>query len=146
MDNPVQNLTNVLKSAFSCVENERKNKKKEEIKKRAILIDIDGTVCEDIPNEKSDKFSTAEPISGAAACVNALASQHDVVFFTARKDEHKDVTEEWLNKHGFNYKYVIYNKPRSKGCPGGYLWIDNIHVKGITYKKNAWFEITKRLI
>ena len=29
------------------------------------LIDIDGTVCEDIPNEESERFATAKIIPGA---------------------------------------------------------------------------------
>ena len=110
-----------------------------------LLIDIDGTICEDIDNEQSEKFSTAQPINGAVACVNALASHHDVVFFTARKTEHKEVTELWLTKHGFMYKDIIFNKPRSKNCPGGYVWIDNTYVRGATYKNN-WFDITRKFL
>ena len=33
------------------------------------LIDIDGTVCEDIPNEESYRFRTALPLPGSLAKV-----------------------------------------------------------------------------
>ena len=36
------------------------------------LIDIDGTVCEDIPNEESYRFHDAEPLPGALTTKNGL--------------------------------------------------------------------------
>jgi len=94
------------------------------------LIDIDGTVCEDIPNEEAERFETAKPLKGAREKVEALWAQGDrVVFFTARTSYHAEVTEYWLTKHGFVYESVVYNKPRI-GDGWKYNWIDNKEVEG----------------
>ena len=89
------------------------------------LIDIDGTICEDIPNETPELFVTAKVIPGALEKVKELYNNGDrVTFFTARTTDHAEATEEWLLKHGFPFESVCYNKPRiSKGEV--YHWIDN---------------------
>lgn len=93
------------------------------------LIDIDGTVCEDIPNEEQHRFLTANPLPGALKKVKELYDNGDrVTFFTSRTDEHKDVTEAWLKKHGFPFESVCYNKPRINAGEE-YHWIDNKSVK-----------------
>lgn len=95
------------------------------MKKTIWLIDIDGTICEDIPNEEPEKFLIAEPIPGSLKKVKMFYEKGDrVTFFTARTDEHKEITEKWLDKHGFPYESVVYNKPRiSEGET--YHWVDN---------------------
>ena len=40
--------------------------------KQVWLIDIDGTICEDIPNETPELFSSAKPIDGALEMVLEL--------------------------------------------------------------------------
>ena len=85
------------------------------------LIDIDGTVGEDIPNEEPERMATAEVFPDALAQVN---------FFTSRTEEHREVTELWLKKHGFKYHGIIFGKPRG----GNYHWIDNHIVKATRYK------------
>ncbi|MEY2671588.1 MAG: hypothetical protein RL687_5 [Candidatus Parcubacteria bacterium] len=95
------------------------------------LIDIDGTVCEDIPNEEPDRFATAYELPGAREFVNGLyEAGHVVTFFTSRREEHRDATEEWLNTHGFKYKGIVFGKPRG----GNYVWIDNADLQAIQYK------------
>ena len=93
------------------------------------LIDIDGTICDDVPNETPELFSTAKPIPGALENVNALIERGDrVVFFTARTTAHAEQTETWLKEHGFPFETVVYNKPRiSNGWT--YHWIDNKPVR-----------------
>lgn len=87
------------------------------------LIDIDGTVSEDIPNEESHRFSEAYLLKGAVEGVNAWHDAGDfIVFFTARKEEHRKVTEDWLNSKGFRYHALVMNKPRG----GNYYWLDNL--------------------
>lgn len=89
------------------------------------LIDIDGTVCEDIPNETPELFETAKPLDGALEKVKELYENGDrVTFFTARTDEHAEATEAWLDKHDFPYESVCYNKPRINDGET-YHWIDN---------------------
>ncbi len=89
------------------------------------LIDIDGTVCEDIPNEEAERFWTAEPLPGALNKVKSLYDRGDrVTFFTSRTSAHAKATEHWLDKHGFPYESVCYNKPRiTEGEV--YHWVDN---------------------
>jgi uncharacterized HAD superfamily protein len=95
------------------------------MKKTIWLIDIDGTVCEDVPNEESSRFLTAEPLPGALEKVKELYKNGDrITFFTARTEDHKEATEAWLDKHGFPYERVVYNKPRIYDDEV-YHWVDN---------------------
>ena len=94
-------------------------------KKTIWLLDIDGTICEDVPNEESHRFATAAPYPGALEKVMKLINRGDrITFFTARTSEHKEVTEKWLDTHGFPYESVVYNKPRISDGEI-YHWIDN---------------------
>ena len=103
-----------------------------------VMIDIDGTVSDDIPNEESYNFRYAEVLENAVESVNDLYDRgYIITFFTARREEHRLVTETWLDEHGFKYHDLLMNKPRG----GNYIWIDNHNVLGIKYKDN-WHEIT----
>lgn len=89
------------------------------------LIDIDGTICEDIPNEQSYLFGSAKPLPGALKKVREFYERGDrVTFFTARTQEHAAITEGWLKHHGFPFESVCYNKPRIKDGEE-YHWVDN---------------------
>ena len=57
------------------------------------LIDIDGTICEDIPNEEPERMATAECYDGVVEQINIWYDQgHQICFFTARAEEHRAVT------------------------------------------------------
>ena len=108
--------------------------------KNNILIDIDGTVSDDVPNEKSELFSKAGVLENAIESVNKLYDEgHNITFFTARKEEHRDVTETWLKNNNFKFHYLLMNKPRG----GNYIWIDNLDVKGIKYENN-WNKLLEK--
>ncbi|MBX2827643.1 MAG: phosphoheptose isomerase [Flavobacteriaceae bacterium] len=95
------------------------------------LIDIDGTICDDIPNEEPERMATAELYPDALKTLNKWYGQgHIICFFTSRTEDHREVTEEWLNKHGFKYHSLLMGKPRG----GNYHWIDNHLVKATRYK------------
>ena len=95
------------------------------------LIDIDGTVTEDVPNEEPERMETCLPFPDALETLNRWYDHgHIVTFFTSRTVEHKEVTEKWLDKHGFKYHGVLYGKPRG----GNYHWIDNHIVRATKYK------------
>lgn len=99
---------------------------------KCFLIDIDGTVCDDIPNEEAHRMADAAVFPDALETLNRWYDEgHQITFFTARTLEHKEVTEAWLDKHGFKYHGVIYGKPRYTGK--AYHWIDNRPVKATTY-------------
>ena len=107
-----------------------------------ILIDIDGTVSEDISNSEAHRFANAYVLEGAVESVNRLYEDKDnvITFFTARLEEHREVTEKWLKDNGFMYHHLLMNKPRG----GNYIWIDNLDVKGIHFKDN-WSKILENL-
>ena len=95
------------------------------------LIDIDGTVTEDVPNEEPERMVTCLPYEGSADMINSWYDDgHIITFFTSRTDEHEIVTKQWLDKHGFKYHYLLLNKPRG----GNYHWIDNHLVKATRYR------------
>lgn len=93
--------------------------------KEVFLFDIDGTISEDIPNEEEDRMPDAYVIPGAVEYCNSFYDQgHLIVFFTARLEKHRKVTEEWLNKFGFKYHAIVFGKPRIYGFKQ-YHWVDN---------------------
>ena len=97
------------------------------------LIDIDGTVCDDVPNETPELFETAGVYPDALEQVNRWFDEGDTVyFFTARLEEHREVTERWMKKHGFKYHGILFNKPRIKNGET-YHWVDNRPVKATQY-------------
>lgn len=86
------------------------------------IIDIDGVVCEDIPNEEPERMVTAKEILGVREKINDLFDRgHIITFFTSRTEELKEITEKWLESHGFNYHKIICGKPRG----GNYHYIDD---------------------
>lgn len=94
------------------------------------LIDIDGTVTEDVPNEEPERMSTCMPFPDALETLNKWFDEgHIITFFTSRTEEHRTVTEAWLAEHNFNYHGLLMNKPRG----GNYHWIDNHLVKATRY-------------
>tara|TARA_B110000438_G_C15628608_1_gene569899 strand:+ start:472 stop:912 length:441 start_codon:yes stop_codon:yes gene_type:complete len=95
------------------------------------MIDIDGTITDDIPNEEPERMSTCKPFPDALETLNKWYDEgHIITFFTSRVEEHRTVTEAWLSKHGFKYHGILFGKPRG----GNYHWIDNHLVKATRYK------------
>ncbi len=104
------------------------------MKKRVYLIDIDGTVCDDIKNEDSHLYKDAIPYEGSKEIINKLYDEgNTIVFFTAREYKDKGTTLAWLWGHGFKFNDLITDKPRCSEDEE-YVWIDNKPVRGITYK------------
>lgn len=104
------------------------------------LIDIDGTVTEDVPNEEPERMATCLPYEGSVDMINTWYDDgHIITFFTSRTDEHEIVTKQWLDKHGFKYHNLLLNKPRG----GNYHWIDN-HIVRATRYDGKWGELVKK--
>lgn len=94
------------------------------------LIDIDGTITEDVPNEQPERMATCEPFPDALETINKWYDEgHQICFFTSRTEEHREVTLQWLVKHGFKFHSLLVGKPRG----GNYHWIDNHLVKATRY-------------
>ncbi|WP_306350201.1 phosphoheptose isomerase [Flavobacterium sp. '19STA2R22 D10 B1'] len=95
------------------------------------LIDIDGTICDDIPNEEPERMATAEVYPDALRTLNKWYDEgHIIFFFTSRTEAHREITEEWLKKYDFKYHGMLMGKPRG----GNYHWIDNHLVKATRYR------------
>ena len=95
------------------------------------LIDIDGTVCDDIPNEEPERMLTAKAYPDALLTLNKWYDEgHIICFFTSRTEAHREYTEIWLKENGFKYHSLLMGKPRG----GNYHWIDNHLVKATRYR------------
>ena len=95
------------------------------------LIDIDGTVGEDIPNEEPERMEDAAVFPDALQKCNQWYDEGQIIyFFTSRTEAHREVTERWLKKSGFKYHGIIFGKPRG----GNYYWIDNHIVRAVRYE------------
>ncbi|PHS62843.1 MAG: phosphoheptose isomerase [Flavobacterium sp.] len=106
------------------------------------LIDIDGTICDDIPNEEPERMLTAAVYPDALKTLNKWYDEgHIICFFTARTEEHREYTEIWLKKHGFKYHSMLMGKPRG----GNYHWVDNHLVKATQYKGKFTDLVDKRV-
>jgi hypothetical protein len=104
------------------------------------LIDIDGTITDDVPNEEPERMAIVLPYPDAKEILNKWYDEgHLITFFTSRTDEHREVTETWLNKHGFKYHGLLLNKPRG----GNYHWVDNHIVKATRYV-GVWSELVEK--
>ena len=76
---------------------------------KVYLIDIDGTICDDIRNEEAHLYPTAEHFPDALKTINEWYDDGDIIcFFTAREEKDREVTETWLKEKGFNPNW---------GCP-----------------------------
>jgi hypothetical protein len=95
------------------------------------LIDIDGTICDDIPNEEPERMLTAEVYPDALITLNKWYEEgHIICFFTSRTEDHRTYTEIWLRENGFKYHSLLMGKPRG----GNYHWIDNHLVKATRFR------------
>jgi uncharacterized HAD superfamily protein len=101
------------------------------------IIDIDGTICDDIPNEESWRMAIALELPNAKESINRWYDDgHIITFFTARTEEHREVTETWLKEHNFKYHALIMNKPRG----GNYIVIDN-HMFVASHYQGNWDQV-----
>jgi uncharacterized HAD superfamily protein len=95
------------------------------------LIDIDGTVCDDIPNEEPERMPHAKVYPDALITLNKWFDEgHIITFFTSRTEAHRVVTEQWLKDNDFKYHGLLMGKPRG----GNYHWIDNHMVRATRYE------------
>lgn len=106
------------------------------------LIDIDGTICDDIPNEEPERMETAALYTDALEIINKwFAEGHVITFFTSRTEDHRIVTEKWLKANGFSYHGLLMGKPRG----GNYHWIDNHIVRATRFNGKFTDLISKKV-
>ena len=113
--------------------------------KKIFIIDIDGTVCEDVLNEEgSERMANAKPYPDVIKQIGRWFDEgHLICFFTARTNEHKSVTEEWLKRNGVKYHQIIYGKPRRNSNHVEYHFIDNATVRATTFTGKVGEFVTK---
>ena len=95
------------------------------------LIDIDGTITEDVPNEEPERMAMCAPYPDAVETMKRwYHCGHILTFFTSRTEEHRGVTEAWMKKHSIEYHALLMGKPRG----GNYHWIDNHIVRATRFE------------
>lgn len=118
------------------------NRKKLNKGNKVFLVDIDGTICDDIKNEDSHLYSTAKIIDGSVEIINNWYDEGNIItFFTAREGKDREVTEQWLKDNGFKYHGLVMDKPRIKDGQT-YHWIDNRKIKATTFN-GKWTDLIK---
>ena len=104
------------------------------------MIDLDGTVCDDVPNEEPERMATCDVYEDALEIINKWFDEGNIItFFTSRTEEHRPVTEKWLDEKGFNYHGILFGKPRG----GNYHCIDN-HIVRATRFKGKFTDLEER--
>lgn len=107
---------------------------------KIFLIDIDGTICDDIKNEDSHLYPHANHYPDSLDIINKWYEEgHIITFFTARESKDRETTETWLKNKGYKYHGLVMDKPRIKDGQV-YHWIDNRPIKATTYK-GKWSEL-----
>lgn len=117
-----------LRKTYDNLGNEISPQLDEDVKN--YLIDIDGTICDDVPNEEPWRMAKCVPYKDALEILNKWYDMgHIITFFTSRTEEHREITETWLDEHGFKYHGLLVGKPRG----GNYHWIDNHIVRATKF-------------
>jgi hypothetical protein len=76
-------------------------------------------------------MKTCLPFLEALETLNRWYDKGNIItFLTSRTEDLREITESWLNQHGFKYHGIVTGKPRG----GNYVWIDNHVVKAMRYK------------
>ncbi len=64
---------------------------------------------------KNPKEWLPEPYPDALETINKWYDEgHQICFFTSRTENLKQITIDWLDKHGFKYHSVLCGKPRGE--------------------------------
>ena len=111
------------------------------------IVDLDGTVWEDVPNEMAqDRTENAEVYHNAVDWINEKFEEGNYIcFFTARWESLRRLTEEKLAKIGVRYHQLIMNKPRLRHTKyRGYHYIDNCAVLKASRFEGVWTELVEK--
>jgi len=75
-------------------------------------IDVDGTLCED--QFSWWEYEKAVPIIENIEKINKLFDDgHQVILYTSRREENRQVTLEWLEQNQVKYHGIIFDKFRA---------------------------------
>ena len=71
------------------------------------LVDIDGILTNET---QGHDFISRTPNNGNIACVNSLYQGNIITLYSSRLEEDREVTVEWMKKHGVKYHMLILGK------------------------------------
>jgi uncharacterized HAD superfamily protein len=75
-------------------------------------VDIDGTLCEE--QNEWWKYRLATPILENIEAINRLYEEgENIVIYTARFEDDRQVTQQWLKDHGVKYHRLVMDKFRA---------------------------------
>ena len=95
------------------------------------LIDIDGTITEDVPNEEPERMLTCLPFPDALEVLNNWYDEgHIITFLLLGLKIIENIRSDGLTCIIFKYHALLMNKPRG----GNYHWIDNHMVKATRFR------------
>ncbi len=117
--------------------------------KVVFMLDLDGTVWEDIPNEEAaERTLEAEVFPGAVDWITKRYNEgHRICFFTARWEKLREVTEAKLKQIGLPYHELIMGKPRIRHTEyAGYHYVDNCSIIRANKFEGAWTQLIKKNI
>ena len=101
------------------------------MKNKIIVIDIDGTICEEVPTFQK---SIAKIKRNAVKNINKLYKDNTIILYTARGWAEYKMTESWLKTNKVNYHLLMCGKPIYD------IWIDD---KAIQFQD--WDKLLKKL-
>ena len=91
------------------------------MKNKKIVIDIDGTICEEKPTFEK---CLAKVKPGAIEFIKKLKEENNfIILYTARSWSEYNMTKYWLEENGIPYDLLMCGKPIYD------LWIDDRAIK-----------------
>ena len=79
------------------------------------LIDIDGTITEDVPNEEPERMSTCLPFEDALETCNKWYDEgHMICFFTSRVEEHRKDNGRMAKQTWIQIPFFINGKTKKE--------------------------------
>ena len=87
-----------------------------------IVIDLDGTICEEKPTFEK---SLAKPLPKAVEAINDLHDKgHFIIIYSSRGWAEYNMTLEWLKENGIPFDLLMLGKPIYD------MWLDD---KAVTF-------------
>lgn len=99
---------------------------------KTVIVDIDGTISDSRPRlhfvrpgpgEKRDneafhsRCSEDMPIAAAVRVVTVLANYYKIVLLTGRPETYREQTQDWLDRNGIVYDYLIMRPAADSNLP-----------------------------
>jgi uncharacterized HAD superfamily protein len=101
------------------------------MKKKTIVIDLDGTICTE---EKTFEKFLASPNKNSVSVINDLFEKYFIIIYTARGWAEYNMTKKWLDNYGIKYDILMCGKPIYD------YWIDDRAIKF-----EGWEQINEQL-